>query len=197
MPRVVHTSKTYENLLLTIKEKGLKVNPAKSGLALDCGPEVKAMFVAPNNESYENINDYSVVLKLTYGMTSFLFTGDAEAVSEQEILAVKTDVKAEVLKVAHHGSSTSTSGPFLQAVSPEIAVISVGEGNSYGHPNPQVIAALTESKVEIYRTDLHGTIVVTSDGQEISITTDKKASPEKERAPGITPVPATESSEEG
>ncbi len=196
MPRVVHTTKTYENFLLTIKEKGLKVTPAKAGLNLDCGPEVKTVFVAPNSEPYESINDYSIVLKLTYGSTSFLFTGDAETVSEQEILAARTDVEADVLKVGHHGSNTSTSDPFLQAVSPEIAVISVGEGNSYGHPSPQVIAALTESNVEIYRTDLHGTFVITSDGQEITATTDKKASPEKERGPSITPAPIAQLSEE-
>lgn len=196
MPRVVHTSKTYENILLTIKAKGLKVTPAKAGLTLDCGPEVKLTFVAPNSESYENVNSYSAVLKLSYGSASFLFTGDAEALSEQEILAAKTDVTADVLKVGHHGSNTSTSGPFLEAVSPDIAVISVGEGNSYGHPSQQVIAALTKAKAEIYRTDLHGTIVVVSNGQEITVATDKKASPEKERAPGITPALITEPSKE-
>lgn len=181
LPKVVHTSKTYEDLLLAIKDKGLTVTQAKAGVKLDVGPGIEAVMLSPNSSIYDDLNNYSAVLKLTYGDTSFLFTGDAEAESENEMLAAGYNLRADVLKVGHHGSNSSTTPTFLKAVSPKYAVISVGKDNKYGHPHPETLAKLSEAGVQIFRTDLQGTIVAVSDGK--TITFNKKASPIKERAP--------------
>lgn len=116
--------------------------------------------VLTGNNKWSNVNDYSVVTLLDIGNIRFLFMGDAEKAVEDKLY----DVSAEILKVGHHGSSTSTSPDFLDRVTPNVAVISVGEGNSYGHPSPSVIKRLEDSNISIYRTDIHGDIVVSTDG---------------------------------
>ncbi|KJS88427.1 MAG: hypothetical protein JM58_01310, partial [Peptococcaceae bacterium BICA1-8] len=169
LPKVSHTSKTFEDLFLAIKNKGLKITEAKGGIALDIGDSAAAVFVAPNNSSYPDLNNYSAVVKLTYGEASFLFTGDAEEKSEGEMLIQsRTQLKTDVLKVGHHGSSTSTSQPFLDIVAPKYAVISAGKGNDYGHPHQEIIKRLEEKGVQYFRTDLQGTIIMQSDGKDIS-----------------------------
>ena len=133
MPRVSHTSQTFENVLLAIKAKGLKITSARAGTAVFNQDGVKVNFVAPCGSSYDNLNNYSAVVKIQHGNTSFLFTGDAESLSEQQMFSSGTNLKSDVLKVGHHGSSSSTSTSFLKAVSPKYAVISCGAGNQYGH----------------------------------------------------------------
>ncbi|WP_409969856.1 ComEC/Rec2 family competence protein [Bengtsoniella intestinalis] len=118
-------------------------------------------------------NNTSIVLKITYGETSFLFTGDAEYEAEQVLLNSGTDLSSTVLKVGHHGSDTSTSYLFLREIMPQYAVISCGEGNSYGHPTDAVLSRLRDADVTLYRTDLQGDIICTSDGQTVTVTTDK------------------------
>lgn len=178
LPKVNHTTKTYEDVLLAIKNKGLKIFQAKAGVSLDVGPEVTAVFIAPNSAEYEEINNYSAVLKLVYGENSFLFTGDAEEVSELEMLSQSSlELKADLLKVGHHGSSTSTTEEFLKAVSPKYAVISVGKDNAYGHPHKETIDKLIENKIIYFRTDLHGSIIAISDGSQIRFKY-KKENPE-------------------
>ncbi len=167
MPRVMHTTQTFENLLLAIQEKGLKVKTAKAGVAFDIDPDIEAVMLAPNSEEYENLNDYSAVLKVTHGKNSFLITGDVEETSEKEMLASGYDLSADVLKVAHHGSSSSTTDEFLDAVNPDHAVILLGKDNDYGHPHRETIEKLRERGIPIYRTDELGNIVLTSDGQVI------------------------------
>ena len=120
-------------------------------------------------------NNTSIVLKILYGETSFLFTGDAEREAEQTILNSGADLSATVLKVGHHGSDTSTTYPFLREIMPQYAVISVGTGNSYGHPTDDTLSRLRDADVQIYRTDLHVDIYLTSDGTTVTITTDKTA----------------------
>lgn len=167
MPKVDHTSKTYENLLLAIQEKGLKITAARAGLNIvwEEGIEgVKASFVAPCSSHYDNLNNYSAVVRVQYGKTFLLLTGDAETEAEQEMLAGGSDLEADLLKVGHHGSSTSTTGLFLDAVTPVYAVISCGEGNPYGHPHQETLDKLDQTGVETFRTDLHGTVVFVSDG---------------------------------
>jgi len=115
------------------------------------------------------LNNYSAVIKITYKNTAFLFTGDASNESEQEILHSGVNIKANVLKVGHHGSGSATSSAFLSAVAPQIAIISVGKSNTYGHPKPATLKRLKAAGVVVYRTDQNGTIVATSDGQNISI----------------------------
>ena len=163
------TSKSYENLLNAIKSKGLKATAAKAGLkyTLPVSDEKNAVieFVAPVKESYDSLNNYSAVIRLVYGGTSFLFTGDAENEAEKDILADGADISADILKVGHHGSSSSSSKAFLEAVKPKLCIISVGAGNSYNHPNAKTIERLNIFTKQIYRTDLNGTVIVYSDGK--------------------------------
>lgn len=167
MPKVEHTTRTFENLLLTIQNKGLKITAPAPGTEYRLG-NASFIMLAPNSSSYKKLNDYSVVVRLTYGSTSFLFTGDAEQTSEKEILAKGYNIKSDVLKVGHHGSKTSTTTRFLDAVSPRYAVICVGANNQYGHPAPETLSKLAERGIKVYRTDEAGTIIATSDGKSIS-----------------------------
>lgn len=140
-------------------------------------------------------NNTSIVLKITYGSTAFLFTGDAEREVEQAILNKGADLSATVLKVGHHGSDTSTTYPFLREIMPEYAIISVGKGNSYGHPTDNNLSRLRDADVTVYRTDLNGDIYVTSDGQSVSISSDKTADIDEIMTPGssvTTSPPATQ-----
>jgi len=129
-----------------------------------------------NSNEYENINDYSVVIKFDYQDTSFLFTGDCENISEYEMVASGYDLGSDVLKVAHHGSSTSTCESFLKAVNPTIAVISAGENNQYGHPHASVMSLLDRYNVECFCTKDCGTIIIISDGTGYSVIKEKEIS---------------------
>lgn len=165
MPKVVATSKTYENLLTTIKNKNLKIKTGSSGVEILSEENLHGFLVAPNKEKYSSLNNYSLVLKLVYGNTKFLFMGDAEELSENEINA---DISADVIKVGHHGSNTSTSAKFLAKVNPKYAIISVGENNSYNHPSIETIEKIKQYTNDIYRTDLNGTIIIKSNGLVIN-----------------------------
>ena len=169
MPEVSHTSQTYGNLLNTIEAEGLTTQTAKAGEVLFDDGTLRAEFLAPISDSYSGLNNYSAVLKLSYGDKAFLFMGDAEGEVEREILESGADVSADVLKVGHHGSDTSSTREFIEAVQPSYAIISVGEGNSYGHPSPTTLETLSDIGADIWRTDEKRTIVVTCDGEDIAI----------------------------
>lgn len=124
---------------------------------------------------HEGDNDNSIVTKVTYGATSFLFAGDAEALEETELVNAGVDLQSTVLKVGHHGSDSSTSTAFLNKVHPQYAVISVGAGNSYGHPTANVLNRLAMSGAAIYRTDLQGTVTAISNGAAVAFVTEKTA----------------------
>lgn len=170
MPKAVSTSKTYENLLETIKEKGKSIHTGREGVEVLNEDDLTIEMLAPVSEDYSNLNDYSIVLKITYGDVSFLYTGDAE---ETNLSEITKDLSADVLKVGHHGSDTSTTDEFLAKVNPSYAVISVGEGNSYGHPAESTINLLKEYTNSIYRTDLNGTVIIRSDGVNIEVETER------------------------
>lgn len=172
MPKVSHTTKTFEDVLLAVKEKGYKVKTAKAGVNLDLGEGVKTQMIAPVSDTYSNINDYSAVIRLSYGEISFLFTGDAEKTSEYEMVDGNYPVKATVLKVGHHGSVTSTTDEFLKAVNPTFGVISSEKDNSYGHPHKEVVEKLEDANVTIYNTQKDGTIIAVTDGENIEWTTE-------------------------
>lgn len=172
MPKVSHTTKTYKDVLTAIKNKNLTVTAAKAGQTYSFG-SANIQVISPVKDKYENLNQYSAVIRLTYKNTSFLFTGDMEKTNEDELLASSADIKADVLKVAHHGSRTSSTSAFLSAVSPQYAIICVGKDNSYKHPHANVLSHL-ENTMTVYRTDMHGTITVASDGQNISVHTEKQ-----------------------
>lgn len=167
MPKATSTSQTFEELLTAISDKGLQINTAKADEIIYFDDETEIEILAPVGESYEETNNYSAVVKITYGKNSFLFTGDAEELSENEMLDECYDkLSADVLKVGHHGSSSSTSDEFLQAVSPEYAVISCGADNSYGHPHKETISRLNDMGIDYYRTDINGTVTICCNGND-------------------------------
>ena len=166
MTNAVHTTRTYENLLAAIKNKGKKMKRAKAGVEIINTKNVKASFVAPVSDNYSDLNDYSAIVRLDHGKKSFLFTGDATTKSESEITA---NISVDVLKVGHHGSDTSNGESFIKRISPSHAIIQVGKGNKYGHPTQSVIARLQRHGAKVYRTDESGTIIVTSDGSSIKV----------------------------
>lgn len=179
MPRVSEsdtpTTKTYENLLQSIADKGLTITPAEPGDELLSSGGAVLTVLAPNGKDYGDLNNYSVVLRLTYGEDSFLFTGDAEEESEEEMLSLDWPLTATVLKCGHHGSETSTSPAFLDAVSPQYAVISCGVDNDYGHPDAVTLEKLEAAGAEVFRTDLQGTILASTDGSGVTMTALGKA----------------------
>lgn len=175
MPRVadsqIPTTKTYEAMLQAISDKKLKMTQAKAGMTVYEKNGAKLEFLAPNSEKYNDMNNYSVVTKLTYGETSFLFMGDAETESEAEILEKFPDSLAcDVLKLGHHGSSTSSSDRFLEAVQPQYGIISCGVDNDYGHPHREIVNKMQDFQVITYRTDTQGTILASTDGSQITFT---------------------------
>lgn len=159
-----HTTLSYENLLRAIENSGADVYTPFAGEVILHTDDLLVEVVAPKDENYSNLNNASIVIKLTYDENIFLFTGDAEKEAEDSIW---TNIKCDVLKVGHHGSNTSTTSNFLKKTEPNYAVISAGLGNSYGHPTDKVLQRLHERNIQIFRTDLQGTIVATSDGKEI------------------------------
>ncbi len=172
MPKVadklVPTTKIYENMLNSVKNKGLKITQAKDE-SFELGNATVSTF-APKSE-YSDLNNYSVIVKIVHGDNSFLITGDSEKQEEKEIMASSFDLSAKVLRVAHHGGSTSTSVDFLEKVLPRYAVISCGEGNKYGHPHDETMSRLTKYSENIYITQDDKTIVFVSDGSGITVTT--------------------------
>ena len=167
-PKKQASTKIFQTMVEDLKKKNHKINVAKAGVSLDMDSDISVEMIAPNSSDYENVNNYSAVIKVTYKDTSFLFTGDAEKLSEKEILQKKYDIKADVLKLGHHGSSTSSSKEFLDKVNPKIAVASLGKNNDYGHPHKEIIKAMKDRKISFYRTDELGTIVLKSDGKNIT-----------------------------
>lgn len=168
MPDVVHTTKTFEDVLDAISEKDLKITKAVAGNTYSLGTS-SFTIVAPNASDYKELNDYSVGIKFTNGENSFLLTGDAEELSETQMLNNGMDLSADVLKLGHHGSSTSSHSNFLDVVDPDYAVISAGVDNSYGHPHVETLQELKDRNIKVFRTDIQNTIIFTSDGEHIIV----------------------------
>lgn len=168
MPDYEKDTKTYQELVDVIHDKNMKITYPVVGEQYALG-EAKFTIIAPNSNSYGgNANDYSVAILLEYGKNRFLFTGDAEEASETEMLSNGIELSADVYKVAHHGSRSASTQEFLNAVHPKYAVISCGEGNSYGHPHAEVLNRLRSMGVEVFRTDEQGSIIASSDGENIT-----------------------------
>ena len=165
MPKVSASTKTFENLLIAIQNKNLQIHTAKAGVTVIDDGMLEVKFLSPVKSSYDDLNNYSAVLKVTYGEDSYLFTGDAESQVENELLEnAYFELDSDILKVAHHGSRTSSTEEFLFAVSPDYAVVEVGKGNSYNHPHTETIEKLESIGAEVLRTDEKGTITVKSSG---------------------------------
>lgn len=174
-PKVTNNSKSFEKMIDALIDKDLKINVIKAEInSITLGNDVNISFFAPLSLDYgDDLNNYSAVFKITYGDTSFLFTGDCEQINEEELLKEGFDLNSDVLKVAHHGSTTSSSNDFIKAVSPDFAVISVGKKNDYHHPAEKTLATLTQNNAKILRTDKCGTIIFKSDGKNIFYCTEK------------------------
>ena len=170
LPDATSTSKTFERMMDAIEAERCGVIEATPDKTFKVG-ELTCTILAPISTSYTETNDYSVVIRADYGETSVLFTGDAETHSEAEMLEryrFKGLLDCDLLKVGHHGSDTSSSQAFLDAVTPVHAVISVGEGNTYGHPKQEILARYEAMRITIHRTDKEGSIVFTTTGGEPS-----------------------------
>jgi actin-like ATPase involved in cell morphogenesis len=174
MPKVSTNTKTFEEVLLSIKNKNLKITSPELGLDYKLG-DATFTVLAPVSEKYESLNNYSIVINLNFGETGFLFMGDAEVDSEKDIIDTGINFASDVVKIGHHGSSTSSSGAFLKKVIPKYAVISVGADNEYGHPDSIILNRLKVMGVETLRTDRLGTIVFTSNGKVMSYETIKNS----------------------
>lgn len=159
-------NKTYQKLIQSLDDKRLKYVTPDVGAQYTLGTAT-ITFLAPNDE-YDNPNDSSIALLVQNGDNRFLFTGDAGEDAEEDILENGLDISADVYHAGHHGSKTSTSEDFFEAVNPSCAVISCEEGNSYGHPHAQTLNTFRTNKVKVYRTDEDGTIIATSDGKKIT-----------------------------
>ena len=172
MPDVANDIPEYNNLMNSIYAKQIQVIRALAGEVYTLGDSFFTVF-APNTHDYENMNDYSVVIKFVYGNNSFLFTGDCEKISEGEMISNGYELKSDILKVSHHGSSSSSCEEFLSLVNPTIAVISVGRDNQYDHPHDSVLDLLRKYNVEYFTTETYGTIVIVCDGVGFNVVTAK------------------------
>lgn len=170
MPNATATSKTYENFLSQILEKNINVIEAISGTLILEDTNISINILSPKDKKYSDLNNYSAVIRIVHGNNSFLFMGDAEMEIENEMLAMysENEIDSDVIKIGHHGSSTSSQSSFFQTVSPEIAIISCGANNSYGHPTEETLNTLNQFGIIMYRTDINGNITINSDGNQIT-----------------------------
>ena len=165
------TSATYERMLTALIDRDIPVKEVAVGDTYALG-NATVRIIGPTHD-FEDMNNQSVVCTVTYGSRRFLFQGDAESDSEKAMLESGQDLSADVLKVGHHGSSSSSSWTYLQAVDPSVALISCGVDNAYGHPHQEILKRLKKLKLDVYRTDQSGTVVVHTDGQSLTVTKEK------------------------
>ncbi|MBI4302704.1 MAG: MBL fold metallo-hydrolase [Chloroflexi bacterium] len=166
------TSKTYNDFMVAVNEEKAQVHQAQRGGTITVDA-LSFQILNPPSKLFNDTNNNSIVLRLAYGTTTILFTGDAEKEAEASMLGAGLDVRASILKVGHHGSRSSSSPAFLQAVQPSVAIYMAGVDNSYGHPHPETIAALQKVGAQIYGTDAKGTVTILADGQTYQISTEK------------------------
>ncbi len=181
-------SQIYDSFQEKAAAQGLTVTHPEPGDSYELG-NASFTVLSPIQDEYSDDNDYSVAIRLEDGDTSFLFTGDASVDSEAEMIASGEALQSDVLVLGHHGSSTSSSGAFLDAVDPSAAVVSCGLSNSYGHPHREIMEAIQSRGCDLYRTDLQGTLTAVSDGSSITWSaqpcTDYRSGEELEAA-GVT-----------
>ncbi|MCL2434261.1 MAG: MBL fold metallo-hydrolase [Clostridia bacterium] len=169
MPNVSHTTVSFEKLLDAIDAKDLTIKTAKARNVLLSNDYIQIEFIAPISDEYKNLNNYSAVLLITFNNKRFLLMGDAEVESEAEILQNYSDIKADWIKIGHHGSVTATSDDFINAVNPSFAAICVGKGNNYKHPSELILERLANLNCGVWRTDENGAVTFQSDGYTITV----------------------------
>ena len=165
------STKCFNDFVKYTQQQGLQLEVPSVGTVWPLGSATVTL-LGPVTQ-YSETNNTSLVLRIDYGSTSFLLTGDMEKTAETDLVNSGANLKADVLQVGHHGSSTSTGYLFLNAVLPEMGVISCGAGNKYGHPHEETLSILRDAKVDVYRTDLQGTITIGSDGQNFTVGTER------------------------
>lgn len=190
-PNQERDTKTFYDMRDVVRDTGTAKHTAQVGDSFTLG-SADFTIIGPPGDYYEESNDYSLVMMVEHGGNSFLFTGDMEKLVERELLDAKVDVNADVLKVSHHGSKKSSLDEFVEAVSPEYAVISCAAGNDYGHPHNRVLRKLRSLDTKLYRTDDQGTIICYSDG--VNLAWNKE--PSESWQPGVSPAVATEEYED-
>ncbi|MBQ8309541.1 MAG: MBL fold metallo-hydrolase [Clostridia bacterium] len=173
-PVTEYSTKAFQNFVSKVEAQGKSLTVPTAGDRFSIG-SAEVTVVGPLQE-YEEPNDTSIVLRIVYGELSFLFTGDMESSAEADLLDAGVELQSTVLKVGHHGSNTSSSYRFLREVAPTYGVISVGTDNSYGHPHEEILSRYRDADVKLYRTDLQGDIICTSnDGKTLTFTTKKNS----------------------
>ncbi len=172
------TNQAYLHTLQRVQAKGIKpVKARRETTTIDLGSGTEVRVLSPEDPlltGSSTTNNNSIVLRITYGAISALLTGDLEREGEERLLKHQDNLRSQILKVAHHGSQGATSAELLDAVRPEVALISVGAGNSYGHPHKQLLQRLDGHQVKTYRTDLNGTLQLLIDGSSYEVTADKQ-----------------------
>ena len=192
-PVTEYDTDAFRDFVKYAKQNGPGITVPKKGDTYTLGSATVTILGLNASEG----NDTSIILSVTYLDRVFLFTGDAEREAEQAVLADYPELlAADVLKVGHHGSADATTYPFLREIMPEIAVISCGEGNPYGHPTENVLSRLRDAEVTVYRTDLHGDITISYDGKEWCVSTEKGVTEEDVFTPGEDMNFADQDSEE-
>jgi beta-lactamase superfamily II metal-dependent hydrolase len=188
-----HTTAAYDGLMAIVEARDLPYQVAHTGSSIALGPEVTLDVLLPGDtllrDTRSDLNSNSVVLRLRHGADCFLFTGDAEEPTESRLLDQGLE-PCGVLKVAHHGSAYATSERFLSAVRPKLALVSAGAANRYGHPAPEALSRLQAAGATAYRTDRSGSIVVTSTGKGITVTTERDGGAVADAAEPASAAPA-------
>jgi competence protein ComEC len=167
-----HTTKTYTDMLQTINDKNIPFQVVHRGDKINFAPNIDVTVLNPGKTylTSDPINQNSVVLRVVDGKVSFLFTGDAGIQAEEDLMQDGMNVQADILKVGHHGSRTASGQAFIDAVKPEVSIVSVGAGNKYGLPDEDALARI-QAVSKLYRTDSDGSVVVTTDGSTYTVTT--------------------------
>jgi len=172
-PVAEHDTRAFNNFVRYLNEQDVSITVPRHGDEFRLG-SATVQIIGPA-ASFSDSNNTSIVIRIVYGSTSFLLTGDAERVAEQAIIDARYDISATVLKVGHHGSETSTTYPFLREIMPEYAVISCGSNNPYGHPHEDTLSRLRDADVTVFRTDMQGDITCVSDGSTVTFTVERNA----------------------
>lgn len=173
-PKVTVDNEDYKYLLYNLKRHKLNINIIIKDMSINLGKNCIGKFLAPSKDYYDNLNNYSAVLRISYLNSSFILCGDSEKEEENEILSNYNNIKSDVIKIGHHGSKTATSEDFLKSISPHIAIISAGIRNKFNHPHEETLDKLNKSNILLYRTDVNKTIILNSDGNKIYVSTEIK-----------------------
>lgn len=188
---VIQKNKTYQELLDYATQKGVKIEEVWRGKTVEMGPEIVLSVLAPlqplHDVAISDLNESSIIAKLSYKQNSFLLTGDATAKEERALLETKDDVTADVLKIAHHGSEYSTGEEWLNAVRPQVGVVSAGARNTFGHPHTRLLKRFEHIDIPVFRTDTDGDVIFKTDGDAIKIFIGKTL---PSLLPGVSPTPS-------